>query len=71
MILPILFYSQLLFIVNIITTYIIDVYPVEYIDVTPIPWRGIEPVIYPAKYQTFNFSKSFKLPNYHLEIVLF
>ena len=32
---------------------------------------GIEPVIYPAKYQTFNFSKSFKLPNYHLKNELF
>jgi hypothetical protein len=32
---------------------------------------GIEPFSYPAKYQLFNFSKSSKLPNYHLENVLF
>jgi hypothetical protein len=32
---------------------------------------GTEPISYTAKYQLFNFSKSFKLPNYHLENVLF
>ena len=32
---------------------------------------GTEPISYTAKYQIFNFSKSYKLPNYHLENVLF
>jgi len=32
---------------------------------------GTEPVDYTDKYQTFNFSKLHKLPNYHLENVLF
>ena len=32
---------------------------------------GTEPISYTAKYQIFNFSKFAKLPNYHLDNVLF
>jgi len=32
---------------------------------------GTEPISYSIKYQLFNFSKFVKLPNYHLENVLF